>query len=200
MPVIETQILLAGISNPAPDKVQISRWQKSGKLIQVRRGVYLLAQTYRKSEFYEPYLAGLLKRPSYISLEKALEHHGLIPEAVMVYTSVTTKRPGRFLSPVGTFDYRHIKDSLFWGYNSVTVNRQTAFFASPEKALLDLFYLKRVPASLEYLQELRIQNAGKIDLGKLVTYAERFQKPGIMEFVGILEKHVSSSAHKEKTL
>ena len=81
----------------------------------------------------------------------------------MVYTSVTTMREGTFTSKAGKFDYRHIKEALFWGYNSVTLNKQTAFIASPEKALLDFFYLNRIKISLEYLEELRLQN---LDQGK----------------------------------
>ena len=153
LPVIDTEILLAGVSDSKAVKVQTSRWQKAGKLIQVKRGIYLLDVPYRKVNIYEPYLASLLKKPSYLSLEKALEYHGLIPEAVPVYTSVTTKRAGEFVSEAGTFNYRHIKSSLFWGYDSVTVNKQTAFIALPEKALLDFFYLRGAKISLEYLDE-----------------------------------------------
>jgi len=106
LPVIEIELLLAGIPNPDPFKVQISRWEKAGKLIQLKRGVYLLADAYRKIEVYEPYIASILEKPSYLSLEKALEHYDLIPEAVSVYTSVTTKRPAKFSSPVGIFSYK----------------------------------------------------------------------------------------------
>jgi predicted transcriptional regulator of viral defense system len=106
LPVVETKILLTGFSHPSSLQVHIGRWEKSGKLIKVKRGVYLLASPYRRIELWEPYLASLLKRPSYLSLEKALEFHGCIPEGVPVYTSVTTKRQATFSSPAGLFsDY-----------------------------------------------------------------------------------------------
>ena len=200
LPVIDTEILLTGVSSPEPVKVQISRWHKSGKLIQVKRGIYLLAEVYRKVKVYEPYVASLLKRPSYISLEKAMEYYGLIPEAVPVYTSITTKRPGRFVSEIGVFDYRHIKDSLFWGYESVNMNGQTAFMAFPEKALLDLIYLNGMNISLEYLKELRLQNVKKINLDKLFKYAERFKSPGISLAAEVVKKYVNSYKDEEKIL
>lgn len=191
LPVIDTEILLAGVSDPNPIKVQISRWEKSGKLIQLKRGLYLLSKPYRKVEVYEPHIASLLKKPSYISLEKALEYHDLIPEAVTVYTSVTTKRPDRFVSEVGVFDYRHIKPALFWGYDPVLLHNQTAFIASPEKALLDFFYIRKVDISNEYLDELRLQNLEGIDLNKLIEYAKRFKKPGMRRIAGLLEKYIN---------
>ncbi len=51
--------------------------------------------------------------PSYISLEYALQYHGLIPERVEAVTSVTTGRSRRFASPVGLFTYRSIPLSAF---------------------------------------------------------------------------------------
>ncbi len=200
LPVIDTEILLAGVSDPNPVKVQISRWEKSGKLIQIKRGLYLLSKPYRKVEVYEPYVASVLKSPSYISLEKALEYHDLIPEAVSVYTSVTTKRPDRFVSEIGVFDYRHIKISLFWGYNSVTMNKQTAFIASPEKALLDFFYIRKVDTSIEYLDELRLQNLDKIDVDKLIEYAERFKKPGMRRIAELIKEYVNTKKIEEENL
>ncbi len=200
LPVIDTEILLAQVSDPASLRVQISRWEKRGKLLQLKRGIYLLTEPYRKVNIYEPYIASILQKPSYISLEKALEYHGLIPESVPVYTSVTTKRPGKFTTKLGIFVYRHIKPSLFWGYNSVTINNQTAFFASPEKSILDFLYLNKIDVSLDYLEELRLQNIEKIDLDKLSEYTKRFNKRKISHGVEILKEYIISLKKQEKTL
>lgn len=199
-PVIETENLRIGTGAPAYIQVQISRWRQSGKIIQLRKGLYLLADVYRKIEPFDLHIAALLKNPSYISLEKALEYHDLIPEAVATYTSVTTKRQQKFVTPMGVFDYRHIQPPLFCGYESVTVNKQTAFVAKPEKALLDLFYLRAVPVSPAYIEELRMQNLGKIDLRRLSEYAEHFGKPKILRAARLLERHIRSRLKEEKTL
>ena len=65
LPIIESEILLVGVSKIESVKVQISRWQKAGNLIQLKRGVYLLSKSFRKVTVYEPYLASVLKKPSY---------------------------------------------------------------------------------------------------------------------------------------
>ena len=200
LPVIDTENLLAGKSAPSPIRVQISRWVRSGKLIQIKRGIYLLAKEYRKMDVYEPYLASILEKPSYISLEKALEYHGLIPEGVPVYTLVTTKRPCRLVSSVGTFDYRHIKSSLFWGYSSISVKVQTAFMASAEKALLDLFYLRGMNVSFEYLDGMRLQNIEKINIDTLEKYAIRFDKPGMTRAAGVVKKYISAQTEENELL
>lgn len=200
LPVIEVETLLTGIPDPNPIKVQISRWEKAGKLIQLKRGVYLLAETYRKTSVFEPFIASILKKPSYVSLEKALEYYDLIPEAVNVCSSVTPKRPGEFFSEGGRFSYQHIKLPFFWGYVSVTMNGQTGFMASPEKALLDFFYLKRFKITAEYIGELRLQNVEQVDLDKLLEYAKKFKKPGMLRAAKLVQKFIQSELKKEKKL
>ncbi len=200
LPVIDTENLFAGVSDPAGIEVQISRWKKAGKIIQLKRGLYLLAEPYRKIEPYEPYIAAILRRPSYISLEKALEYHNLIPEAVAVYTSVTPKRKARYASDTGIFDYSHIKKTLFWGYNSVTVNKQTAFIASCEKAILDYFFIKKPEISLDYLDGLRLQNVEKIRIERLFEYARNFNMPEILSAARAISEFISLSSIGEKTL
>ena len=199
-PVIETENLFTGMENIEGVKVQISRWEKAGKLIQLKRGYYLFSESYRTVEPFGPYVATLLKAPSYVSCEKALEFHGLIPEKVAVYTSVTTTRQAKFSSEAGTFEYRHIKPSLFWGYFSVSMDKQTGFMASPEKALLDFFYFKRIHAGMEFIEELRLQNLEEINTEKMRKYALRFCKPGMTSLANRLTLFIESERKAMKTL
>ena len=124
--VIETEALYSGTAKRASIEVQLSRWHKTGKLIQLKRGLYILSDTYRKAEIYGPAVAAILHRPSYLSLEKALEFHNLIPEQVTVYTSVTSNRPEFFKTGIGDFKYT-ISRKVFLGIQRVTLNNQTAF-------------------------------------------------------------------------
>jgi predicted transcriptional regulator of viral defense system len=200
LPVIDTELLLAGVKDPKPFKVQVSRWQKTGKLLQLKRGFYVLSETYRQAPLFEPYVSFLLKRPSYLSLEKALEYHGLIPEGVPVYTAVTSKRAARFSSEVGVFTYRHIKQSLFWGYESVMVNSQTGFIALPEKALLDVVYFHGMNITLKYLEGLRLQDVDKINPEILLKLAGRFKSLGMMRAAAVIKKYIEQHKKSEKQL
>jgi len=199
-PVIETRVLSALFPNLSSFTVHVSRWEKAGKLIQVRRGIYLLSEPYRRIEVWEPHLAALLKRPSYLSLHKALEYHGCIPEAVPMYTSVTPRRQATFTSPVGVFSYRHISPSLMWGYEGVTLRGQTAFIAHPEKALLDLIYLERRKITRDYIRELRLQNVEKIDTSLLGEYARRFRNPRMTDAGKMIGEEAGTIRAGEKTL
>ncbi len=199
-PVIETESFLIGEEDPGKLAVQISRWHRVGRLLQLKRGIYVLQERYRKISPPEYYLAGLLNRPSYVSLEKALEYHGLIPEAVPVCSCVTTKRPGRMKTPLGIFDYRHVRTSLFWGYRSLKIEGLVAFVATPEKALLDLFYLRPVRVTEDYLNGMRLQNLEPVSVKRLLEFARRFGKPKITAAAEALRAHITKYRREMKTL
>jgi hypothetical protein len=95
-----------------------------------------------------------------------------------VTTSVTVGRPGRRETPLGTFDYRHIRSEMLSGFRRTPVaSRQEALLATPEKALLDLVYLEPDGDSPEYLAELRLQNLDGVDPDELRRLARTSGKP-----------------------
>ncbi|MCB0154517.1 MAG: hypothetical protein KDF65_06930 [Anaerolineae bacterium] len=171
-PVFETGLLLAGPIKSADVQRQLSRWTKAGRLYQLRRGLYALAPPYQKTKPHPFLVANRMVQGAYVSLQSALAFYGLIPEHVPVVTSVTTARPHRWETPLGNFEFRHIKADLFWGYRLVDVgDTQQAFIARPEKAILDLVHLEPNADSSEYLRELRLQNLEKLDLARLQDQA-----------------------------
>lgn len=177
-PVFETALLLAGDVDPADVQRQLSRWVQAGRLFQLRRGLYALAPPFAKGQPHPFLVANALDPGSYVSLQSALAHFALIPEHVPVTTSVTTGRPGRWDTPLGSYVYRHLQPELAVGFASTELGGgQSAFLARPEKALLDLVYLEPAADSGEYLQELRLQNLETLDLRQLHRLAERSGKP-----------------------
>lgn len=171
-PVFSSSLLQAGDRNLADIHRQLSRWVKTGKLIQLRRSLYMLADVYSKKTAHPFLLANRMRSASYVSLQSALSYYGLIPEYVPVVTSVTTGRPEKLETAAGNFIFRHIKKKLFSGYVSEPVaDDQSVFIATPEKALLDLIYLTPGADDRAWLSELRLQHTEKLDLKKLSVLA-----------------------------
>jgi predicted transcriptional regulator of viral defense system len=187
-PVFPTGFLLAGEENRADISKQLTRWTSSGKIYQLRRGVYSLAPPYQKVAPHPFLVANRLMPGSYISLQSALAYYGLIPEIVPVTTSVTTRRQNRWENPLGVYVFRYLQESYMFGYQHIEVAPdQMAFVAEAEKALLDLIYLTPGADSKEYLIELRLQNTERLDLEKLTRFAERMDKPKLLRVVSSLE-------------
>ena len=79
-PVFETGLLLAGDENPFDVRKQLSRWVNSGRIYQLRRGLYALAPPYQKTTPHPFLIANRMVRGSYVSCQSALAFYGLIPE------------------------------------------------------------------------------------------------------------------------
>lgn len=177
-PVFETELLVAGQSDAADLRRQLSRWTKAGKLHQVRRGLYALAPPFKKMKPHPFVVANRLVRSSYVTSQSALAFFGMIPEHVPTVTSVTTLRPGQWKTPLGNFQFQHLRSALFFGYRRTELGGdQEAFVATPEKALLDLIYLQPRADSMEYLRELRLQHLDQLDTVELARMANLTQKP-----------------------
>jgi predicted transcriptional regulator of viral defense system len=177
-PIFETSLLLAGKVNPNNVRLQLTRWTKSGRVYQLRRGVYMVAPPYQKVKPHPFLIANHLQRASYVSGQSALSLYGLIPDVVQLITSVTAGRPELLETPLGIFEFRHIKPELLCSYRMIELgNDQQALIATPEKALLDLVYLTPGGDTPEYLRELRLQNLDRLDIDELRRLVETFITP-----------------------
>lgn len=188
-PVFRAGFLAGGGESLSALRLQLSRWVKAGKLIQLTRGLYTLAEPYRKRAPHPFVLANAMKKASYVSLQSALAYFGMIPEHVPTVTSVTTQRPARVETPLGRFLFRHIKKDWFSGYTQVDLGSgQKAFVATPEKALLDLVYLTPGADNYEFLAELRVQNLAALDRDALVRLARTSRSPKLQRAARLLER------------
>jgi hypothetical protein len=177
-PVFGTGWLLAGDVDPGDVRRQLSRWAEAGRIHQLRRGLYALASPFQKVRPHPFLVANRLAPGSYVSLQSALAHYGLIPEYVPVTTSVGAGRPGSWDTPLGRFELRHLQRDLITGFQALPLGAgQEALVATPEKALLDLVYLEPAADTPSYLDELRLQNLETLDLAELDRLAEASGKP-----------------------
>lgn len=186
--VFTVRFLSAG-ENLAQIRLQINRWVKDDKIIKIHKGLYTLAEPYRKVTV-EPFcIANNLKQASYVSLHSALSWCGMIPEFVPAVTSITTGRPQTIQTPLGRFEFRHVSKKYFWGYHQVELKfGQTAFIAHAEKALLDLLYLTPGGDEIEFIEELRLQNFEQINRAVLHEFAGRFQSPKLSRALDNIER------------
>ena len=118
--VFDSSLLMAGNINPEYVRTQLSRWVATGKIYQLRRGVYALAPPYQKNTPHPFLIANRLQRASYVSLQSALAFYGMIPETVYRTVSVSTMRTESLKTPLGDYDFRHIPNKLFFGYQLIT--------------------------------------------------------------------------------
>jgi len=126
-------------------KQLVHRAVKHGEVLRLKPGLFCLAQDYRKSHPHPFVVAAALHSPSHISLESALSYHGLIPEAVQIVSSVTTRRGRSFNTPLGHFLFQRVPaNSPRAGIKAIRVDGNGwAFVANPLRAIADLVHLRK---------------------------------------------------------
>lgn len=167
------------------------QWQKSGYIVSLRQGWYAFAD-YLQQPDYARYFAGKICAPSYISLHTALSFYGIIPEAVVEITSVTTQKTCRYENAFGQFSYQTIRPKLFWGFEPKMMRDGKQYMmATPEKAIIDLLYLYPQYSTLDEMRELRFDEdwmREELNKERLMEYAEYVNKPIIFKRVKLLLK------------
>ena len=162
--------------------VQLTRLVKAGVISRA-------AQVWYENPFTPPSfeeVAMVIRYPSYLSMEYALSKHGFLSQAVYTLTLVTTKLPYTYKTDQMVYEYHQISRSLFWGYQQ----EGTVLTAEPEKALLDIIYLRCVSTG-----ELNMDGVASLvndmavyefDLEKLHQYSKKFS-PGTRRVLSELE-------------
>lgn len=93
---------------------QLGRWTDAGRLLQVQRGVYVLAPAYRPRGPHPFELAVALRDNSYVSLGSALRHHGVTQaSASRVVGAISTRRARTLGTPWGDVNYRRLAPHRF---------------------------------------------------------------------------------------
>lgn len=184
------QTLVSALKGYAHPRDRITTLLRNGSIIRVKKGLYVFGDDNRRRPYSREILANLIYGPSYISLEYALQYHGIIPERVETVTSVTVGRSRRFHTPIGLFTYRMIPlDAYRTGIDRIETGDGRSFLmAVPEKALADKLRLDRVSIHTQkelqvYLfDDLRIESATIKEMSpiQLEEYADRYHSRKIL--------------------
>ena len=186
--ILTVEIINSILSERSVDarKSYLKRACHNGDLIRIRNGLYLLGKERRKYPYNSFEVANFILEPSYVSLESALSHYGLIPEAVYTTTSVTTRKNLEQDTPIGHFSFSHLKTNYFnFGFYQVREADCRYLVATPLKALMDYIVLrKKFYKTIEDLEEdLRF------DFDEFKSYKEFVNREKVDEMLFIYKSY-----------
>jgi len=177
--------------------LNLKYWIKTGKLLRLKKGVYITAEKWQKEENkddYLEYLANRLLSPSYVSLEYVLSRYQLLTEATVNLTSVSTKIGRVFSSDLAGFKYYSISEKLFTGYELKKFKNADIFIAGKEKALFDFLYFRfrRKRADLDSIENLRInwENISPKELERAQKFCSLTNNKNIKEVFEIIKNKI----------
>lgn len=141
------------ISSSTYTYVLASRLVKENVLERMSKGYFALVSN-KPSDFE---LANILYRPSYVSLESALNYYGILIQSPQQITSVSTKLTKTIISGGRMFSYMHLDQKYFISYQSV----DGFLIATPEKALIDTMFTKALGHGSLSIEELNLEVINK---------------------------------------
>jgi hypothetical protein len=171
-----------------------------GLIEPVKKGLYIASRSLGAERPESALLANHILGPSYLSMESALAHYGLIPEKVFAITSMTTKASRKFQTSIGLYTYTNLPLPYYaFGLATVSLSKdQQAIMAIPEKALCDKIVatagitLRSQSSATDYVfGNLRMEeeDLAKFDLNAMLSWLDNAPKRESLEMlVKMIEK------------
>jgi predicted transcriptional regulator of viral defense system len=150
-------------------KVTASRYVRQGLLMRIKKNLYVRREEWNAIGVEERFLlANLGQVPSYISLMTALEYYDATTQVLRnFFESVAIKRTKEISLNGSAFRYTKVTSGLYFGFKK----EKGFFIATPEKALLDAFYLMSYG---RYSIDISALNASKLDRDEVKRLSMRF--------------------------
>lgn len=167
---------------------RVAQMSKAGWLVRLRRGLYLVVtdiSTLGFADVSDLVIARALNEHSYVSFERALQHHGLFDQLLARVDSVTTSKTKRYTVLETTYTFSQIKPELYFGFGQETVGSQTVNVAEREKAILDILYFRSSAYAVSIVLEKLQTYPEEFDFEKLKAYTMRYSL-GMVRKVGFL--------------
>jgi predicted transcriptional regulator of viral defense system len=172
----------------------IKYWLKKGKIIALKKGLYLLKERWEKEtnkDGYLEYIANQLYQPSYLSGEYVMSKYGLLTEAVFGITGMTTKTTKVFTNVLSSFNYYSVSPRLFLGYEVKKTDAFPIAMAKKSKAVFDFLYLrfiKNTPVNEKTVAELRInwENMTGKEFRELISYGKKTKSVRLNQVINLI--------------
>ena len=176
----------AEISKPEQARLLLHRWAKAGRVIQLKKGVYMTRRFYeqrRGDAAFSAFVSAIILPQSYLSLEYVLQKHNILTEVTHPITAITTKNTRSVNNILGTFWYRNLRADLYNGFSISTYHGIPFAEASLAKALFDYLYLRPLSnilraANVDLADELRL-NLDEIPKAGRVEFANHVKASGV---------------------
>ena len=192
--LITHQMLISLLKEYSRPNDKIKALKDEGVLEPVKRGFYIAGRSTNITRPERSLIANHLYGPSYVSMEAALMHYGLIPERVYTITSMTTKTSKSFRTTLGLYTYTFLPLPYYsFGLATILVNtNQQILMATPEKALVDKIattpgiILRSMSSTLDYLTEdlrMELSDLKNFDVNSMITWLSSAPKRESLEIL-----------------
>ena len=153
----------------ASARVSASRYFRQGLLVRIKRNMYVLREVWNTLGRAEKFvLVNMGQTPSYISLMTAMDYYEITTQVQRdFFESVAVKRTKEIQIDGSVFRYSKIAGNLYFGFKK----EKEYFIATPEKALVDAFYLMSYG---RYAFDISALDSEKLDRDEILRLSMAF--------------------------
>jgi predicted transcriptional regulator of viral defense system len=142
----------------------LSRLSEARHIVHLRRGTWIFPDIdplALPSLLTEPF-------PAYVSLQTALFYHGMVSQIPSIIYAVSPARTRLYKTPIASISIHHVQPLFFFGYDEIKDN-ELLKIATPEKALIDIFYLSQTKSRLFHsLPEIELPKKFKLSMANKI--------------------------------
>jgi phage terminase large subunit-like protein len=190
-----TPFRMQDLSSAYPDCANLAmkakRIEQSDEIIRLKKGLYVVSPKVSRMQLSSFLIANHIYGPSYVSMQTALRHYGMIPEAVYTVQSITTGVARNYKNDIGSFSYVHVPAAYYQVGITIREDAEaTCMIATPEKALCDLMvltpnlnlrYQTEIGNYLEYDIRFDMEELSKLNLDIIKECAEVSRKKTMLK-------------------
>ncbi|MBU4484283.1 hypothetical protein KKA47_02550 [bacterium] len=151
-------------SSTSSTNQKLNRLEQKGLIGKIKRGLWGRVHDRMFNQFMViPFLE--THHQSYLSFTSAMHQYGIISQIPQAITIASTAHSKKITTSVGTFYIHQIAPDFFDGFD--WSKNHTYLIATPEKALIDCFYLSsRRGNQFSHFPEIDLKNGFKISKAK----------------------------------
>lgn len=187
---------------PAQLRKILSNLAKHGRLLRLRRGLYVGIGLVADEANAHPFvISAYLIQPSAISHWSALQHHGLTEQIPQIVTASTTtkvltpsmreKQPNKSKAKHAwevagvRYEYINIQQKHFFGIEKIWLDENFVVqITDKERTLLDVFIYPKMFGGIGEALGILENSLATIDIQKLVNYAIQYNKKSLTKRLG----------------
>lgn len=152
---------------------KVSLLSKRGWLVRLKRGIYAVAslESHNFTGISPIAISNAFIPNSYVSMELALNYHGLFDQFSAKVTAVNTQRSVSYSFQDIEYQFVKTKPELFFGFAEASIDGRKVKIADPEKAILDFLYFRTDAYTVDLMLEKLEEARESMDFNKLINYS-----------------------------
>lgn len=155
---------------------KVSLLSKRGWLVRIKRGIYAVAslESHNFTGISPIAISNALISDSYVSMEYALNYHGLFDQLLSKLTAVNINKSVKYNFQKIEYQFIKTKPELFFGFNETIIDGRKVKIAEKEKAFIDFLNFRIDTYTVDLILEKLEGDKTNLNFQKMIDYSKTY--------------------------